>query len=441
MNRSTNNPLQLQLFDLIPESGDGNQFKTIQERTGTFVDNMKLPIHRWFRYSAGFSAAWVEQVIQNLQPQTILDPFAGSGTVCVSADKLGVRSLGVEAHPFVYKLATGKLAWTVTIEEFLDAIKELKLCAASLPVTLPDNVPGLLRKCYLDETLIDLFRIKQAYLNLLPSLSKELQSLVFLAISAILRVSSHVGTAQWQYILPNKRKAKSYEPFDALEKQVAIMQTDIRYLQSLGQSSRATFIQDDARSLKSIADESVDLVITSPPYANNYDYADATRLEMTFWGEIDSWGDLHEAVRKFLIRSSSQHVSKERLNLNALMEEVSIHPIRDELVAVCRELERIRGTKSGNKAYHTMIAAYFNDLGSVFHALRRVTESNCKMCFVVGDSAPYGVYVPVEQWLGKLAISAGFTSWQFEQIRLRNTKWKNRKHDVLLQEGRLWIEG
>ena len=436
-----NKSLQLQLFNLPLESNEHTQSKVVKERAGTFTDNMKLPIHRWFRYSAGFSAAWVEQVITDLKPQAILDPFAGSGTVCVSADRLGVNSFGIEAHPFVYKLATGKLSWNVNINTFLEAFAELKCSAINLQPNLPEKVPTLLSKCYLDETLIDLFKIRQAYFELAPSLSEELQSLIFLAISAILRISSHVGTAQWQYILPNKRKAKVHAPFDALEKQITLMQEDMYYLQSLSQSSQSTFIQEDARSLKSIPNQSVDLVITSPPYANNYDYADATRLEMTFWGEVDSWGDLHEAVRKFLVRSSSQHVSKDRLSLDTLIGESIIDPIRDELIPVCQELERIRGTKGGNKAYHTMIAAYFNDLGSTFHALRRVTTPNCKICFVIGDSAPYGVYVPVEQWLGKLAIAAGFDSWSFEQIRQRNIKWKNRKHDVPLHEGRLWIEG
>lgn len=83
---------RLQLFTSIPELCENPRSRVIQERTGTFTDNMKLPIHRWFRYSAGFSAAWVEQVITELKPQTILDPFAGSGTVCVSADKLGINS-------------------------------------------------------------------------------------------------------------------------------------------------------------------------------------------------------------------------------------------------------------------------------------------------------------------------------------------------------------
>jgi hypothetical protein len=57
-----------------------------------------------------------------------------------------------------------------------------------------------------------------------------------------------------------------------------------------------------------------------------------------------------------------------------------------------------------------MIAAYFNDLADVFHSLRRVTNENAKMCFVIGDSAPYGIYVPVDKWLGELALSAGLAT-------------------------------
>lgn len=434
-------PSQLHLFNWPSQSIPNSTSKAIQARTGTFTDNMKLPIHRWFRYSAGFSADWVEQLIVELAPQTVLDPFAGSGTVCIAADKCQVTSFGVEAHPFVYKLSKGKLAWEANIQSFIEAASNIKLYAMDTPSPFPDRVPSLLNKCYEKDILIDLFKIKQAYFKLAPSLSNELQLLLFLAISAILRPSSHVGTAQWQYILPNKRKAKAIKPFEALERQVALMQEDMYVMQSLTQSSQATLLQEDARTLRGIPEQSIDLVITSPPYANNYDYADATRLEMTFWGEVDSWGDLHDTVRKLLIRSNSQHVSKERLDLEKLLSSSVITPIKHELIPICQELEAIRETKGGKKAYHTMVAAYFNDLGNVFSALRRVMVPDGNICFIIGDSAPYGVYVPVERWLGKLAVAAGFNFWSFEQIRQRNIKWKNRKHDVPLQEGRLWIKG
>jgi hypothetical protein len=58
-----------------------------------------------------------------------------------------------------------------------------------------------------------------------------------------------------------------------------------------------------------------------------------------------------------------------------------------------------------------MIAAYFDDMAKVWLALRRVTSKDSLACFVVGDSAPYGIHVPVDKWLGELAVAAGFTSY------------------------------
>lgn len=434
---------QLELFD-TKSSLDKETIESTtkeKEKSGTFTDNMKLPVHRWFRYSAGFSAKWVEQVLTDLKPQAVLDPFAGSGTVCVTADKLGIKSYGVESHPFVFELATGKLAWSLDIEEFLIIVEDLKSRAFKTKVNIPKEIPKLLSQCYLSETLFDLFSIRQAYFELSPSLTKGMKNLLFLAISSILRICSNVGTAQWQYILPRKQKTKFLKPFEALDKQVCLMCEDMVSLQSNSKRSKTTFLQEDARSLDSITDESIDCVITSPPYANNYDYADATRLEMTFWGEVNSWSDLHHTVRKFLIRSSSQHVSKDKLCLDQLIDNSILQPINTDLEIACRQLEEIRKTKGGRKHYHTMIAAYFVDLATVLYSLRRVTKNESTMCFVIGDSAPYGIYIPVEEWLGRLAVAAGFNSWQFEKIRQRNVKWKNRKHDVPLHEGRLWITG
>ena len=88
-----------------------------------------------------------------------------------------------------------------------------------------------------------------------------------------------------------------------------------------------------------------------------------------------------------------------------------------------------------------MIAAYFLDMAKVWRQMRRVTAPGARVCFVIGDSAPYGVYVPVDGWMGRLAIASGFRSFSFEKTRDRNVKWKNRKHRVPLHEGQLWVEG
>src|SRR5438045_7444475 len=84
------------------------------QRSRSFVDNMQLPVHRWFRYSAGFSAEWAGQVIREAaagRAARVFDPFAGSGTVVLEAERAGVEGVGVEAHPFVARIARAKLHW------------------------------------------------------------------------------------------------------------------------------------------------------------------------------------------------------------------------------------------------------------------------------------------------------------------------------------------
>jgi len=409
-------------------------------RSGSFVDNMSLPVHRWFRYSAGFASQWVEQVLADWHvkaDQVVLDPFAGSGTVAVTCDRQQIPSYSVEAHPLVARICKAKLLWRVPdhrLGRFAEAV--LKQAKASPGLT---PYPSLIHRSFSEDTLLVLHRLKVAW-STLNDESPE-SELVWLAIIAILRPSSKAGTAQWQYILPSKTKKKVVAPEILFYRQIESMKSDMRWMQASAQDSLATVIQGDARKLPDSLRGKVQAVITSPPYANNYDYADALRFEMSFWGEVDGWGDIHDKVRKHLIVSSSQHSSREKLKLDVLLRSDAVGPIRKELTQATEALAEVRGSHGGKKHYHTMIAAYFRDIALTIQQLRLVCGVGSHMCWVIGDSAPYGVYCPVERWIGELSLAAGFKSYRFEKLRDRNIKWKNRKHRVPLKEGLLWIEG
>ena len=414
-------------------------------RSGSFVDNMHLPIHRWFRYSAGFSAEWVEKEIHNFfskkkQKVRVLDPFAGSGTTLLAAEAQQAFAIGFESHPFIYRVAKAKLSWNVNIDKLQRrAIDLVEYAKENIVETARMDIP-LLKKCFTVEALSKLDALRYIYLNKYNDGQPE-NELIWLCITSIIRSCSTAGTAQWQYVLPNKKKSNVLDPFLAFTSKMQQIISDITHAKQHNYVETAIILNTDARQPNYSKNEFFDLVITSPPYPNNYDYADATRLEMTFWGEIKGWGELHDAIRKYLLRSCSQHSAKEKLQLQQLLNDPVLEPIRKELEKKCKELEKIRLTKGGKKTYHTMAAAYFLDLGKVFYALRFLCKKGSKLCFVIGDSAPYGVYLPVDKWLGELALSAGFSSYSFEKLRDRNIKWKNRKHRVPLKEGRLWIEG
>jgi DNA modification methylase len=419
------------------------------DQTTTFNDNMKLPVHRWFRFSAGFSAEWVQLVIRdtippqrdtNLNDSTVLfDPFAGSGTSLLAGETIGIRSLGIEAHPFVLRTASAKLCWNASVYDFRGLARCMLNEAQNSQTNVETEYPSLIHKCYPDDILSELDSLKRAWERYADG--SEVSELAWLALTSILRISSPVGTSHMELIQPKKRKQNTLRPFDAFSFQVDLMGKDMLYRQEFVRESKAIIYRGDARTCEPIVANSVDLVVTSPPYANNFDYADATRLEMTFWNEVQGWKDLQGKVRKYLIRSCSQHVSAEKAELTELLGDPNLAPILNELEPICNKLEQERLQHGGRKKYHLMIAAYFSDLAKVWKALRQVCKRNSSVCFVIGDSAPYGIYVPVDKWLGELALAAGFNNYAFEKTRDRNVKWRNRKHKVPLKEGRLWVEG
>ncbi len=423
-------PHQLTLFD-------NDQ---AEKNTTTFVNNLTLPVHRWFRYSAGFSASWAKSLISNFKTEwktvRVFDPFAGSATTLLAAEEAHIESYGVESHPFVARIARAKLLRQQGPDKYREFANRI-LRSAQQNTGNCLAYPDLIHRCFSEEHLEALDRLRCAWESFADG--SPASELTWLTLVSILRRTSHVGTAQWQYVLPNKSKKNVLHPFEAFLEFSRIVYKDMSASQEI--PSLATFVESDARTCDGVPDGFANLVITSPPYPNNYDYADATRLEMMFMREIAGWGDLQETVRTHLVRSCSQHTTTKNTDWEQLLASQELEPIAKELRDVVERLADVRKTKGGKKNYHLMVTAYFYDLAQVWRALRRVCSEDSTVCFVIGDSAPYGVYVPVAEWLGQLATAAGFKQWRFEKLRERNTKWKNRKHRVPLCEGRLWVQG
>ena len=431
--------LQLALGLAMPEPDD-------KGASTTFTPNQRAPIHRWFRYSAGYSGAWAERVIRTALAErsdgVVLDPFAGVGTTLIAGHFADRKTLGIEAHPLIHRIAAAKLSYLVACESFGAASREVLQRFDGQRVAEPTPAaatPKLLVSIFEPATLAELYTLRQSIVGASRAADSATSELLWLCLVSILRSCSGAGTAPWQYVLPNKSKAKVLRPRDAFAAQAQLMQRDMSTVAKMRHQAKPELFGGDARFMSAISDESIDLVLTSPPYPNNYDYADATRIELTFLGEIDRWRDLHDHTRRRLMVSCSQHARSDGLLLDELLAEAAVDPIRDGLSVACRQLEALRQTRKGKKQYDTMVAAYFRDMSQVLQQIARVLRPGGRACLVIGDSAPYGVHVAVDTWLAQLGRSYGLHDDVFEQTRERNVKWKNRKHRVPLKEGRLWL--
>lgn len=92
--------------------------------------------------------------------------------------------------------------------------------------------------------------------------------------------------------------------------------------------------------------------------------------------------------------------------------------------------------RKGKKSFHILMMHYFEDMYYVLKEMYRVLTPNSKAYLILGDSAPYGVYVPTTRILGEISQSLGFGDYEIYKIRGRGNKWKNLKnrHSVELSE-------
>ena len=439
--------VQLSLFDQQEKPK-----KKIVSEWGTFKDSLKAPVHRWFTYPAGFSYKAVAHSIERCEiiaGHTIYDPFMGSGTTNLVAKTLGINSYGVEAHPFVFQIAKAKLDWTIQREEALSALKNIreklpskvKSLNSTQGFVIEDQFPELIAKCYESKTLMDLFVLREIILNY--DMRDSLRTFFRAVVTALLREISIAATG-WPYIAPKKKKATSVDKDVLTEFSILVrrMVDDIEEIKlisnDLHQQSWHILINGDSRNTEEhIPNESVDFVFTSPPYLNNFDYADRTRLEMYFWGEASSWRDISQRVRTKLMTSATTQIVRSDPKYK-ISDELRLEcpDVASFIEIAAGELSERRKTKGGKKSYDLMVTGYFNDIHQIIKDVYRVLKPNTNALFVLGDSAPYSVHIPTDDLIGKIALGVGFSEYDIEILRTRGGKWKAnpQRHSVALRE-------
>lgn len=415
---------------------------------GTFKDSLRAPIHRWFRYPAGYSYKFVLENFDlfGIEPGAwVYDPFSGTGTTLICAKQRGINAYGVEAHAFVHWVADVKLYWGFE-QQLLGKQLHRLLAEAQAAVTsqsmssdLAGVFPELVYKCYHPLDLVVLYRLREFILNEVGDV--KVQNLLKLALTDTLRGAAAAGTG-WPYISPRKNNGQKppRDAFAVFRKTVWQMYDDLRTVMGIMPFCEIHNVLGDSREKQALADGQVSLALTSPPYLNNYDYADRTRLETYFWGLTKTWGDITRQYRdKLLVAATTQVVRKKHMLGTVLAQDIAyIAPEAYRTIqdAVLR-LASLRLQKGGKKDYDLMTALYFNGILEVLKETYRVLESGGRFCLVLGDSAPYGVYIPTHHLIGELGLGLGFSRFDYHEFRQRGDKWKEnpQRHNVKLREG------
>lgn len=437
-------PLQMSLFEVEKRK----EISDVSE-WGTFRDSLKAPVHGWFTYPAGFSYKAVEHSLKEANLKcgldTVYDPFMGSGTTNIVARTMGLNSIGVEAHPFVYKITKSKMNWDIKFNEVNSALafiqKQLPMAKhpIDLKAFLAEEFPELITKCFLPETLFELMVIRDSLLKL--NSSQNVKDFLRTALICVLRDVSIAATG-WPYIAPKKIKITSISKKGWVTYQTRVFKmfgdlSEIKRKAFDDKTTHKILCADSRDTTSQIESESADHIFTSPPYLNNFDYADRTRLEMYFMGDAKNWGEISEKVRARLMTSATTQISRTDPRYEFLNDFKRECPeVYEFLTNVITKLSVLRNTKGGKKSYDLLTIGYFNDIYRILKDNFRILRDGSKALYILGDSAPYGIHIPTDKLIGKIGVAVGFKKYEIQVLRERGAKWKKnpQRHNVMLKE-------
>ncbi len=394
------------------------------------------PVHDWYRFVLSFPPHLVDEYVKRFglqDSQTLLDPFCGTGTTIVEAKMLGIPSIGIEAHPMSYFASQVKVDWGISpdgllehagevaelatkkleadgIEDepffHLNSSRRLKLRKLELEKTkllLKDSISPL----PLHKTLVLIEALNQKHRE--PYYRHECLALAKALVFSIsnLRFGPEVGIG----------KLRSDTPvISAWLAEVKKIVHDLKNLQHYKGTKAVAYLADSRQLARLLKPNTIDAVITSPPYPNEKDYTRTTRLESVLLGFINTHAEL-QSLKRSLVRSNTRTVYKDDDD----DQWVANHP---EIQRIAADIERRRvalGKTSGfERMYARVTKLYFGGMSRHLAELRQILKPGAQLAYVVGDQASYlRVMIRTGQLLADIAQSLGYELVGIDLFRTR----------------------
>jgi DNA modification methylase len=411
MTSSNERTQQLEMFSGPSGSSNGNGHSAFNDPA--FAKNKTLPVHRWVPWIAGFSSDFVQDAIKRYLPQkgTVLDPFSGVGTTLVEAMLLGHDAIGFEINPYAALACRTKLAaHQIRLEDLTAEISRLKgfyekkVVSKYSPTSKPPQgfktrgefySPLVLRKVLIVQDFIETIQ------------DVELRDLFKLAFAAsMVRYSNYsYEPSLGQRVSAGKENIIDFPVAELILSKLTEMGRDILWIQSqvdAGQLNTQVINDSFFRYQSHLEPSSIDLIITSPPYLNNYHYNRNTRPQLYWLGYAERPQDLKSLEDSNFGKYWQTVRDRERVDLDFTLPDTDIA----ETLQKIRKLNNKRGIYGGN-GWANYAAAYFNDCYKFAQGILYSLKSGGTALVVIGNSILQGVLMPTDQYFGKIAESVG----------------------------------
>ncbi|MEX0447951.1 restriction endonuclease [Xenorhabdus sp. SGI246] len=421
----------------------------------SFQANKIEPIFRWFHYREGFSKQLIEYILDKLDAkpgQSLLDPFAGTGAAPFVAEKYkGMHGIAIELMPVgAFFINCRNVFASISSERLIEYAKKALESRDKWLSVVPKwkfSHLKITKDAFSPESELELCKYK-TWLDTQEDESFRL-FLDFVSFSILEKFSFTRKDGQylrWDYRSPRfygKDKKTSFDKgpiytfFEALSDKLDHIINDLEHSKDLfeekinAEKNQIDIIQGSVlEKIDELEDESLDFVITSPPYCNRYDYTRTYALELAYLG-VDE--DIIRELRQTLLTCTVENKPKSFEWIESELKNKIDTTFRSQRclskIVSFLDSEAKKGTLN-NKGIKTMVEGYFYDSTVHLAQVSRKMKIGAKYV-MVNDNVQYnGLEVPVDLLLCEIASEFGLktkTIWVLPKGK-GNSSQQMKKH-------------
>lgn len=390
--------------------------QSLTRKMVSYQDNKTRPGFKWFRYKEGFSVQLVEHFLQIAGGKNVLDPFSGLGTTALTACKMGRRATGIDIMP-VGNMAAEAISLVSDglgaddIKEAADTIlnnNDGQMPFPHVPITAMAFPPS---------TEKALACARHAMKTIKNTEAKKLMNFICMSIledlsytrkdGQFLRWDSRSGRNVAEKL--NKGRLPTFR--EAFTRKIGEILADAPALKSeYGKSKPSIITSSSLEALRGIKSNSIHTVITSPPYANRYDYTRTYALELAWLGYDRN---RLSSLRQSLLTATVENRPKTEMLAGIYGRSKILEYARslvDDNVPLQKTLRQLRlyENELNNPNVIRLVENYFAEMAIIVTELGRIVKHGGNV-FMVNDNVRYhGVGVPVDIILSGFAVRSGF---------------------------------
>lgn len=388
--------------------------KFADELQATFSGGRHDPLHDWFPYLEGYSPDFVWEIAARYAPHAkrFLDPFAGSGTTPITIMSMGGVGLFSDVNPICIDLISAKgLAHTLSNKRRAAVVSNLNDLADNLRKLVGRAKPDVRlekthRLVFGDSVFFDREQYLKVlrYRSVLDTLSDNdvTKFATVAALRSLVGASLLIRRGDLRFKTSHELARGSNDFINEVIASLRLIASDIAALS--GTSGGVELVGRNA--LENEYHQTVDAIITSPPYLNGTNYFRNTKIELWFARYLQSKADLAR-FRQLAVTAGINDVTKRKASERGNLFKDA------ELTRIVSKMEKT----AYDPRIPLMVGTYFSDISVALSRAASAVSSNGVIAIDIGDSSYGGIHVPTDKILARMLAGLGLK--QVEQVVLR----------------------